>query len=220
MCLEERNTLSRSRAPAAALMVRLMRALRRSACLVAMADPVRLCRLLLLAFLTEDIFARISHALALVGFRRPEAADFRRDLTDLLLVDTRHYDFGRLRRCDRDAVRDRKDNIVAVAERDLQVLALDRGAIADAGNFELALEPRGNPGDEIGDEGARGPPHGKRALAARARVHLDRPLVQLHHDFFGYDILQGAFRSLHLHGLALNARRNAGRYRNRFLADA
>src|SRR5713101_66355 len=147
MCLEERNTLNRSRAPAASLMERLMRALRRSTCLVAMAGPVSSFALLLLAFLAEDVLARISHALALVGLGRPEAADFRRHLADLLLVDARHHDFGRLRRCDRDAVGYRIDHVVAVAERDLQVLALDRGAIADAGDIELALETLGDPGD-------------------------------------------------------------------------
>src|SRR5260370_37478741 len=97
MCFEERNTLSRGRTPAAALMVRLMRALRRSTCLVAMANPVRLRRLLLLAllllaFLAEDVFARISHALALIGLVRPEAADFGGDLADPLLVDGREND--------------------------------------------------------------------------------------------------------------------------------
>src|SRR5215475_12068095 len=98
MCFEERNTLSRSRPPAAALIVRLMRALRRSACLVAMAIP----SLLLLAFLAEDAFVRISHALAFVGLGWPERADLRRDLTDLLLVDAADQDFGRPRRCNRD----------------------------------------------------------------------------------------------------------------------
>src|SRR5260370_36246267 len=149
MCFEERNTLSRGRAPAAALMVRLTRALRRSTCFVAMAKSRLNPSLLLLAFLAEDVFARISHALALIGLGRSEGADFRRHLANLLLVDARHHDFGRLRRHNRYAVRDRIDHVVAVAERDLQVLPLECGAITDAGDLEVALETLGGPGDQI-----------------------------------------------------------------------
>src|SRR5690349_9413511 len=43
--------------------------------------------LLLLAFLAEDVLAGILHTLALVGLGRTIAADFRRHLADLLLVD-------------------------------------------------------------------------------------------------------------------------------------
>src|SRR6516165_8467358 len=119
MCLEERKTLSRGRSPATALIARLTRALRRSICLFAMAKTPS--PLLLLAFLAEDEFACVSDAPALVGLGRTEAADFRCDLADPLLVDAGHDDFGRLRRRDRDAVRDWKDHVVAEPELDLQV---------------------------------------------------------------------------------------------------
>src|ERR1700730_3777417 len=173
MCFEDRNTLSRSRPPEAALMVRRMRALRRSTCLVGMVPS------LLLALLAEDIFARIPHALALVGLGRPEAADFRRDLADLLFVDAGHQDFGRLRGHDRDALRDRVDHVMAVAERDMKDLALDSGALADARDIELALEALGDAGDQIGDERARRAPHGEGAICLAARVDLDGSLVHL-----------------------------------------
>src|SRR5690606_11202766 len=42
--------------------------------------------LLLLAFLAPDLFARVAHALALVGLRRTQLADDGGDLTDRLLV--------------------------------------------------------------------------------------------------------------------------------------
>src|SRR3974390_3316159 len=116
MCLEERNTLSRGRPLATALMVRRTRALRRSSCLLAMANSVRFAPLLLLAFLAEDELAGILHALALVGFGRTEGADFCRNLTDPLLVDAADDDLGRLRRGDRDSFRDRVDHVVTEAE--------------------------------------------------------------------------------------------------------
>src|SRR5215467_1898355 len=101
-------------------------------------------RLLLLAFLAEDVLARVFDALALVGFGRTEGADLGRDLADLLFVDAGHDDFHRPRRRDRDAFGDRIDDVVAVPERDLQILALYRRTVADAGDFETPLEPVGN----------------------------------------------------------------------------
>src|ERR1700722_2899765 len=175
--------------------------------------------LLLLAFLAEDVFARISHALALVGLGRPEAADFRRDLPDLLLVHSRDQNLGRLRRHDRDALRDRIDHVVAVAERDLQILALHRGAIADAGDLELVLETLGDAGDEVRDEGARGTPHGAGALGLGLRINLDRALVHLHDDLVRQHEGERALGPLHLDGLTLDIGGDARRDRNRFLAD-
>src|SRR5215218_5108828 len=128
MCLDERYTESRGRPPAPILMARRTRAWRRS---VAFLNLAMSAPLLLLAFLAEDVFACVLHALALVGLGRPERADFCRDLPDLLLVDARDHDLGRLRRHDRDALGDRIDHVMAIAERDLQVLALQRRTIAD-----------------------------------------------------------------------------------------
>ncbi len=55
-----------------------------------------------------------------------------RHLANDLFVDTRDRDFRRLRRRDRDAGRDRIDDVVRVAELELQVLALHRRAVTDA----------------------------------------------------------------------------------------
>src|SRR5215469_13886293 len=107
--------------------------------------------LLLLAFLAEDEFPNVFHALALVGLRRPIGADLGRDLADALDVAAGDGDFRRLRHRDLDAFRDRIDHVVAVAERELQVLALHRGAIADAGDLELLLEALGDALDEVRD---------------------------------------------------------------------
>src|SRR5215213_8111730 len=132
MCLDERYTESRGRPPAPILMARRTRAWRRS---VAFLNLAMSAPLLLLAFLAEDVFASILHALALVGLRRTERADFGGNLADLLLVDARDHDLGRLRRRDRDAFRNRIEHLMTVTERDLQVLALQRRAIADAGDL-------------------------------------------------------------------------------------
>src|ERR1041384_8160509 len=100
----------------------------------------RRSRSFLLAFLTEDVLARVLDALALVGLGRTEGADLGRDLPDLLLVHPGHHDLGRFRRRDRDPFGHRIDHVVAVAERELQILALQRGTEADAGDLELLLE--------------------------------------------------------------------------------
>src|ERR1700712_5772986 len=106
MCFAERNTDSRRRF------------LRRSFVIFSldMTAP-----LLLLAFLAEDKFIGILHALALVGLRRTIAADLGGHLADALDVVAVDDDLGRLRHRNRDAFRDRIDDIVAVAERELQV---------------------------------------------------------------------------------------------------
>src|SRR5918998_6046250 len=119
MCCEERNTDSRGLPAAACTSARRTRRLRRSV----MDFFVAISRhpLLLLAFLAEDELAGIFHALALVGLRRPVAADFRGHLADLLLVDARDHHFGRPRRLDLNALRHLIGHVVAVAERQVEL---------------------------------------------------------------------------------------------------
>src|SRR5262249_5556634 len=95
---------------------------------------------LLLAFLAEDVLAGILDALALVRLGLAEGPDLGGHVPDLLSVDAADDDLGRLRHHDRDALGDRIDDVMAVAELDLQVLALQRRAIADAVDLELAFE--------------------------------------------------------------------------------
>src|SRR5580658_2787855 len=114
--------------------VRRMRALRRPPVLL---DLAMTAPLLLLAFLAEDEFVDIFHALALIGLGSAKRADFGGDLADLPLVDAGDGDFGRLGRHDGDAGRDRINHVMAVAKRHLQVLAGDRGPIAYAVDLQL-----------------------------------------------------------------------------------
>src|SRR4249920_3686352 len=130
MCLDERNTDRRARplVPAASLTLRRTDAVLRAVRSVNL-DIAR--PLLLLSFLAEDVLVGVPHALALVGLGRTESADFGGDMPDLLLVDARDHDLGRLRRRDRDPFRNREIDVVREAELQLQALALHGGAITD-----------------------------------------------------------------------------------------
>src|SRR5262245_53979619 len=137
MCLEERNTDKRVRPRAASLTLRRTVAVRRAVRSLNL-DLVR--SLLLLAFLAEDVLARIFHALALVGLGRAVTADLCGDMTDFLLVDTADDDLRRLWRRNRDALRDRKIHIVGKAELQMQGFALHRGAKAYTDNLKRLPE--------------------------------------------------------------------------------
>src|SRR5215510_876171 len=218
MCLPERCTDSRTRPAALSRMARRTRALRRSA-LSRRGFIVELPSLLL-AFLAEDVFAGVSDALALVGLGRAEIANFGRHLADPLLVDTGHHDLGRLRRRDRDSLRDRIDDLVAVAERKLQVLSLHGGAVPDAGDFEPPLEAFRDAGNQVGQQGPRRAPQGARALAVVARVDLDRAGFHLVGDIVVEHELKGPLRALHADGLARHVGSDARGNCDWFIADA
>src|SRR5688572_9052826 len=96
-------------------------------------------RSLLLRFLQLDLFARVAHALALVGLRRAEIADVRGDLADLLHVRALDDDLGLAGRLDRDAFGRGVNDRVREAERQVQVLALRLRAVTDTDELELAL---------------------------------------------------------------------------------
>src|SRR3954469_7329743 len=93
-----------------------------------------------LADLPGDVLALVPDALALVGLRRALLADVRGDLADELLGDALHDDARRLRHLELDAVRRLDRDRVRVAERELEVAALEHGAVADALDLEALLE--------------------------------------------------------------------------------
>src|SRR4029450_5838033 len=87
--------------------------------------------LLLLAFFAENILAAILDAFALVGLRLAPAADFGSNMADLLFVDAADLNRRVVRGLDLDTFRHGEVDVVAVAELQLEVLALSLRAIAD-----------------------------------------------------------------------------------------
>src|SRR3954462_617939 len=115
--------------------------------------------LFLLAFFAADHFVAVLDTLALIRLRTPERANFRRDLTDPLAVGAADRDSRRPFAGDLHVARDRVDDVVAVAELQRQVVALHRGAITDAVDFEIAGKAGRDAGHHVVDQGARRAPH-------------------------------------------------------------
>src|SRR5690606_32396733 len=110
----------------------------------------------LLGFLADDGFVGVLHALALVRLGRTEAADLGGDFAPRLLVGAGDDDLGLGRRAQGDALRRREHDRVREAQREVEVLALDSGAVANAHQLELALEALGDAVDHVGDDRAQG----------------------------------------------------------------
>src|SRR6185437_4795286 len=220
MCFDERNTDRRARPflMPASLILRRTDAVRRAARSLNFVMAQAL--LFLLAFLAEDVFAGVLHALALVRLRRTPAADFGRHLADLLLVDAGDDDLGRLRRRDRDALRDRIVDVVREAELQVELLALHRRAIADAGDLQLLLEALGDAVDDVVHQRARGAPLREGALGLVTRLDLDPGLVHADRHVVVQHELERALGALHLDGLPFHVGGDAGRDGNRTFSDS
>src|SRR3954451_16899422 len=107
-----------------------------------------------LADLPGHVLALVADALALVGLRRALLADVRGGLADELLGDPPHDDARRLGHLELDAVRRLDRDRVRVAERELEVAALELRAVADALDLEALLEAGRDALDHVGDERA------------------------------------------------------------------
>src|SRR5688572_675729 len=129
MCRPVRWTDSRALAPPRFLSAVRTRRRRRS-------KRESLAILLLLPFLAEDVLAAILDALALVGLGLAPAADLGGELSDRLLVDPADLDRGLVRSLHFEAFGHVELDVVAVAELQLQHVALRIRAIADAGDLE------------------------------------------------------------------------------------
>src|SRR6185437_188650 len=132
---------------------------------------------------------------ALVGLRRTVATQFRGYLTDLLLVDAADDDFSRLRRRNRDALRDRIVDVMRKPELKIELLALHGGAETDAGDLQLLLKALGDAGNEIRHQRARRAPLRARALCLGARRDFNRAFVHLGRDVVVQHDLKSALRA-------------------------
>src|SRR5215469_5441211 len=180
MCWLERNTESRGRPLDLTRSWWRMRWRRRSRGEILVWAMVGV--LLLLAFLAHDLLAQIHDALALVGLRLAEGADLRRHLTDALLVGAGDLDGGRLVALDLDVRGNREHDVVAEAELELQVLALDRGAIADAADLERLAVALRHAVQHTAHEVASRAPHHAGLLGLAHRLDPDLVVLELHLD--------------------------------------
>src|SRR4051794_23486624 len=131
-----------------------------------------------LAHLPGDVLALVADALALVGLRRALLADVRGDLADELLRDPLHDDARRLRDLELDAVRRLDRHRVRVAERELEVAALEHGAVAHALDLEALLEAGRHALDHVRHERA-GEAVERAVLGAVGRARDDELAVVL-----------------------------------------
>src|SRR5690348_12159637 len=119
-----------------------------------------LAMLLLLPFLAEDVFAAVLDALTLVRLGLAPLADFGGELADRLLVDPGDMDRGLIGGLHLEAFGHVELDVVAVAELQLELLALRLRAVADAGDLERLGETFGHALHEVRDQRALHAPEG------------------------------------------------------------
>src|SRR5262245_20385144 len=152
-----------------------------------------------LAGLATDVLARVADALTLVRLRLPGRADLRGDLADQLLVDADDREAGRVLDLEADPFRRIDLDRVAVAQVELELLAVERGAIADARDLEALAIAVGHADDHVVDQRpgqavellvgllfGRAGDHDRAVLLGDRDVRVERPaegaLGPLHRD--------------------------------------
>src|SRR6187551_1019682 len=104
--------------------------------------------------LPAHLLALVADALALVRLGRAHLANLCSGLTDDLLVGALHDHLRRLGHVEGDPRARRDRDRVREAHRELEVGALELGAVADALDLEVLLEPLRDPLDHVRDERA------------------------------------------------------------------
>src|SRR5258705_6262727 len=234
MCRDERLTTRRGRSAVPAIFLR-NRACRRNretrrasdafcptGLRVADAPSFVLETILLtcLSDLAADLLALVANALALVRVWAAQAADVRRDLTDLLLVDAGDRELGGRVNREGDALRRRDHDGMAVAQRELEGVALELYAVADAEDLHLRGVALRDTGDQVRHQRARQPVQRAVAPLVVGPGHHDGAVVVARHgDRFGDRQFQRALRSLDRHVLAVDRDVDPGWNRNRLLSN-
>src|SRR6185295_1060421 len=157
-----------------------------------------------LAFLADDTFIAVAHALALIWLRRIEAADFRSHLSDYLSIRS----FNRQLRVflDRhlDLVGYRINHRMRIAEAEIHILALNGGFETDALDLQLLAETFAHATHHVIHQGAaESVQRLGLGIIALAADH-DLAIVDLQACAPGQFPVQLAFWPLNLHLLALD----------------
>src|SRR5438552_12304278 len=162
------------------------------------ASPLRLrADLAGLARLAADALTRVLHTLRLVRVRDTKGADLRRDLTDDFLVGARDADL--LRRLEREADASRRVDLdrMREAERELQLLARERGPVARSTDLEITDVAGRDALDHVGEQRARETVDGPRLLALVRPHDRERRVGPTHRDERMEGPAELALRPLH-----------------------
>ena len=124
----------------------------------------RTSAVLLFTFLPADDLTSVFDAFALVGLRRAIGADLGRDLAHALAVGPAQGNDRRPLTGDPDIVWDRKRDVVAVPELQVQRAALNRGTISDTIDFESDRGPLRYAGHHVVNQRSGRSPHRARVL--------------------------------------------------------
>src|SRR3954470_20375917 len=168
-----------------------------------------------LAGLLAQLLFGVLDALVLVRVRHAQPADLRGHLADELLVDA--GDLQLLRRLGREGDARRRIDLhrVAEAEAQVQLLALDHGAVAGARDLEITSVPRRHADDHVREQRAgQAVERARGLLVVRAR-HDERAIFALHRDVRVERLRELALRTLHLHRAAIDLHIDARRHFDR-----
>src|SRR5215469_12046191 len=215
MCLDERKTERRGRLLPRRRKFLRTRWRRRRKSNWALSD----IGLLLFAFLATDDLVRVSDALAFVRFRWPIGADFGSDLADALAVGAAHRDEGRPLARNPDIAGDRITDLVAVAELQIESVALNRCAVTYSIDFESNREPLRHAGHHIVDQRARRSPHRPGVFCLVFWRDRDRAVGYRSADFIADNQEQGTEVSLGSQRLARELDLDPARHSYRMLAN-
>src|SRR5687768_13747367 len=208
-----RCTESRGRAPPRFLSAVRTRRRRRS-------KRESLAMLLLLPFLAEDVLAAVLDALALVRLGLAPLADLGGELADGLLVDAADQDRGLVGRLHVQAFGHVEIDIVALAELELELVALRVRTIADAGDLEGLGEALGHALDQVRDQRALHAPERPRRLGSIGRLDHDRIAFDGVADLLAHPQGEIALGPLHAEHAVLDSGSDPARDRHRHFADA
>src|SRR6185437_3399246 len=170
--------------------------------------------------LSLHVLALVANALALVRLGRALLADDRRRLAHELLGDAPHDHARRLWHLELDAVGGCDRHGVRVADGQLQVLALQLRAVADALDLQTLLVARRDTLDHVGHERAREPVQ-RTVFAAVGRTRHEQLLaVLLDLDVARDALRQFAFGTVDADLARLDRDRDATRHRDWLPADS